>query len=125
MGEPFHFMGGPPPNHHHHPQHYNMNDTDHGEEVIGGDAQTLMQMQDGGMYPGENEATMMPHMHPPFPFGSYHALKVPLPSRKEGEAPQFVFWKQAQRIEYLRKKRDFNEPTRFFTRRRTVSYSYN
>lgn len=98
-----------------------MNDLDHPDEVIMGDGQTYMQPSEGASYMHENDATMiplLPHMHhhhamvphphphrdemgnlPFYPYaGNYQQLKVPLPPRKEGEAPQFVFWKQAQRI---------------------------
>eukprot|EP00347_Sterkiella_histriomuscorum_P019051 403343149 len=69
-----------------------------------------------------------PHMAHPhyggFPYQQQqHMLKVPLPPRKEGEAPSFVYFKQARRILIMRAKKAQkhelgHQPNKYFTRLR-------
>ena len=81
------------------------------EEAIGGE--TVRQ--------GDEEPTV-PYYNPqqPYPY-NFQPLKVPLKPRREGEAPNFVFYKQSRRIQILRDKRkDQETSSKYFTRLRTV-----
>ncbi|CDW82124.1 UNKNOWN [Stylonychia lemnae] len=70
------------------------------------------------------------NQHQPPPFAPYMCqqqpmFKVPLPPRKEGEAPSFVFYKQARRILFMRSKKarkndHISQPNHYFTRLRQV-----
>jgi len=83
------------------------------EVVIGGE--TLRQ--------GDEEPTL-PYYNPQqqYPY-TYPHLKMPLKPRREGEAPNFVFYKQHKRIQILRDKRkDQETSSKYFTRLRIVSH---
>lgn len=61
------------------------------------------------------------HQQQQYPF-QYQHWKVPLQPRREGEAPNFVFYKQHRRIQILRDKRKNQETSnKYFTRLRIVS----
>ena len=82
------------------------------EEAIGGE--TLRQ--------GDEEPTVPYYQQhqQQYPYNFQH-YKVPLQPRREGEAPNFVFYKQHRRIQILRDKRKNQEiSNKYFTRLRIV-----